>query len=99
MVRLLAKSIANVSAVVAIALFYLLSDAAAQTPSPSAKAEMAPTGRLRVAFPVNALTAPKNATTGELGGLTADLGRELARLVGVPYEPVEFDGPGKFIDV
>jgi polar amino acid transport system substrate-binding protein len=60
---------------------------------------MAPTGKLRVAFPMNALTAPKNATTGELGGLTADLGRELARLLGVPYEPVEFATPGKFIEV
>jgi polar amino acid transport system substrate-binding protein len=73
--------------------------AKAQSPSPAAKTEMAPTGKLRVAFPVNALTAPKNAATGELGGLTADLGRELARLLGVPYEPVEFATPGKFIEV
>jgi polar amino acid transport system substrate-binding protein len=77
----------------------LVVSAEAQSPSPAAKTEMAPTGKLRVAFPVNALTAPKNATTGELGGLTADVGRELARLLGVPYEPVEFATPGKFIEV
>jgi polar amino acid transport system substrate-binding protein len=71
----------------------------AQSPSPAAKSELAPTGKLRVAFPLNALTAPKNPTTGELGGLTADLGRELARALGVPYEPVEFASPGKFIEV
>jgi len=77
----------------------LVVSAEAQSPSPAAKTEMAPTGKLRVAFPVNALTAPKNATTGELGGLTAGVGRELARLLGVPYEPVEFATPGKFIEV
>ncbi|MDA9489133.1 transporter substrate-binding domain-containing protein [Bradyrhizobium sp. CCBAU 11361] len=84
--------------IVGIAIALVVS-AEAQSPSPAAKTEMAPTGKLRVAFPVNALTAPKNATTGELGGLTADLGRELARLLGVPYEPVEFASPGKFIEV
>ncbi len=77
----------------------LVVSAEAQAPSPAAKSELAPTGKLRVAFPLNALTAPKNVTTGELGGLTADLGRELARLLGVPYEPVEFATPGKFIEV
>jgi polar amino acid transport system substrate-binding protein len=77
----------------------LVVSAEAQSPSPATRTEMAPTGKLRVAFPVNALTAPKNVTTGELGGLTADVGRELARLLGVPYEPVEFATPGKFIEV
>ena len=70
----------------------------AQAPSPAAKSELAPTGKLRVAFPVNALTAPKNATTGELGGLVADLGREIARRLDVSYEPVEFASPHKFIE-
>jgi polar amino acid transport system substrate-binding protein len=76
-----------------------LVSAEAQSPSSTAKSELAPTGKLRVAFPLNALTAPKNAATGELGGLTADLGRELARALGVAYEPVEFATPGKFIEV
>src|SRR5262245_17238982 len=70
----------------------------AQTPS-TAKAELVSTGKLRVAFPVNALTAPKNPNTGELAGLTADVGRELATRLGVPYEPVEFASPGKFIEM
>jgi polar amino acid transport system substrate-binding protein len=48
---------------------------------------------------VNGLTAPKNASTGELGGLTAEVGRELAARLGVPYQPVEFASPAKFIEV
>jgi len=73
--------------------------ASAQSPSAAVVAAIAPTGKLRVAFPVNGLTAPKNATTGELGGLTADVGHELARILGVPYQAVEFASPLKFIEV
>ncbi len=97
--RTILKGAGLVAASQIAAPFVVSARAAAQSPSAAAKAELAPTGKLRVAFPLNALTAPKNATTGELGGLTADLGRELARLLGVPYEPVEFATPGKFIEV
>jgi|RhiMethySRZTD1v2_1073278.scaffolds.fasta_scaffold671829_1 polar amino acid transport system substrate-binding protein len=85
-----------IACAVAFALSSLPSHA--QTPSAMAKTELAPKGKLRVAFPVNALTAPKNPN-GELGGLTADVGRELANRLGVPYEPVEFASPGKFIEL
>src|SRR3954451_22730176 len=84
---------------IGVAIACIAGSAEAQSPSPAAKADMAPTGKLRVAFPVNGLTAPKNAATGELGGLTADVGRELARILDVPYQPVEFATPGKFIEV
>jgi polar amino acid transport system substrate-binding protein len=76
-----------------------IASAQTQSASPAAVAATAPSGKLRVAFPVNGLTAPKNATTGELGGLTADVGHELARTLGVPYVPVEFASPLKFIEV
>jgi polar amino acid transport system substrate-binding protein len=85
--------------IIGLTIAFTAGPAKAQSPSPAAKTAMTPTGKLRVAFPVNGLTAPKNAATGELGGLTADVGRELARLLGVPYEPVEFATPGKFIEV
>jgi polar amino acid transport system substrate-binding protein len=85
-----------IACAVAFALSSLPSHA--QTPSAMAKTELAPNGKLRVAFPVNAVTAPKNPN-GELGGLTADVGRELANRLGVPYEPVEFASPGKFIEL
>src|ERR1700710_1707752 len=81
----------------AIALAFGRADA--QPPSATAKAELAPSGKLRVAFPLNALTAPKNAATGALEGLIADLGRELAGRLGVPVEPIEFASPGKFGEV
>jgi len=84
---------------VALGLFAFAIGAEAQSPSPAAKSELTPTGQLRVAFPRNALTAPKDTNTGELGGLTADLGRELAARLGVPYKPIEFATPGKFIEV
>ena len=76
-----------------------LGSAHAQMPSATARAQIAPLGKLRVAFPLNALTAPKNATTGALEGLIADLGRELAERLGVPVEQVEFATPGKFVEV
>jgi polar amino acid transport system substrate-binding protein len=84
-----------VACAVAFALYSVPSQA--QTSSATAKTELAPKGKLRVAFPVNGLTAPKNPN-GELGGLTADVGRELANRLAVPYEPVEFASPGKFIE-
>ena len=74
--------------------------AAAQSFSSAAKSELAPTGKLRVAFPLNGLTAPKNPSTGELGGthrpIWARIGAQPGRS---PYEPVEFATPGKFIEV
>ena len=85
--------------VIGFAIALAFGPAIAQSPSATAKAELASNGKLRVAFPLNALTAPKNATTGALEGLIADLGRELADRLGVPVEQVEFATPGKFIEV
>ena len=87
------------SLVIGFAITLAFGPANAQSPSATAKAELAPNGKLRVAFPLNALTAPKNATTGTLEGLIADLGRELADRLGVPVEQVEFATPGKFVEV
>src|SRR5581483_9136282 len=76
----------------------VVSPSYAQLASAAAKTELAPMGKLRVAFPINALTAPKDASSGALEGLTADIGRGLANRLSVPYEPVEFGSPGKFIE-
>ena len=85
--------------IIGFAIALAFGPADAQSPSATAKAELAPSGKLRVAFPLNALTAPKNATTGALEGLIADLGRELAGRLGVPVEAIEFASPGKFSEV
>lgn len=60
------------------------------TASPETKAAVAPTGKLRVAFLLAPLYAIKDPATGELKGAAVDLGKELARRVGVPFEPVVY---------
>jgi len=60
--------------------------------SPEAKAVLAPTGKLRVAFLLAPLYATKDPATGELKGVAVDLGKELARQVGVPFDPVVYAG-------
>ena len=51
---------------------------------------LAPMGKLRVAFLLGPIYATKNSATGELKGVAIDLGEELARRLGVPFEPVSF---------
>lgn len=58
---------------------------------PEAKAALAPAGKLRIAFLSTApIYATKDSATGELKGVAPDLGKELARRVGSPYEPVGY---------
>ena len=66
-------------------------------PSPETKAALAPTGKLRVAFPVAAIYAMKDSATGELKGMAVDLGKELARRLDVPFEPVAYAAPPALI--
>ena len=54
------------------------------------KAATAPTGKLRVAFIPAVIFAGKDPKTGEYKGVVADLGNELARRIGVPFEPVVY---------
>ncbi len=60
---------------------------AAEPPPPSALKDLAPTGSLRVTFIVsNPVHAVKDA--GGFRGPAIDLGRELAKRLGVPFEPL-----------
>lgn len=57
--------------------------------------DLAPTGKVRAAINlVNTVLAQQDPVTGELGGVTVDLARELARRLGVPAELVVFHGAG-----
>ena len=56
------------------------------------KAAVAPTGKLRVAFLLVPIYANKDPATGDLKGVAIDLGKELARRVGVPFETVVYTG-------
>jgi polar amino acid transport system substrate-binding protein len=49
---------------------------------------VAPMGKLRIAFLLSPIYATKDSATGELKGVAIDLGQELARRIGVPFEPV-----------
>jgi polar amino acid transport system substrate-binding protein len=57
-------------------------------PSAVVRAELAPRGTLRVAFPVaSALYVVKDPATASLRGVSIEIGTELARRLDVPFEP------------
>ena len=60
-------------------------------PTPEERQALAPTGKLRAAFLANQpIHATKDPATGELKGVAIDLGRDLARRLQVPFEPVTY---------
>jgi polar amino acid transport system substrate-binding protein len=87
-----------------------LTPAAAQTSIPSSKGssvtvtpavlkDLAPTGKLRVSINLgNIVLAQKNPATGELGGVSVELARELGKRLNVPVDYVTFDAAGKAFD-
>jgi polar amino acid transport system substrate-binding protein len=63
-------------------------------PTPEARQALVATGKLRVAFLAAAIYATKDPSTGELRGVAVDLGKELARRIGAPFQPVPYPNPG-----
>jgi polar amino acid transport system substrate-binding protein len=60
-------------------------------PTQEEKQALAPTGKLRVGFISGSpIHATKDAASGEFKGVAVDLGKELARRMGVPFEPVAY---------
>lgn len=79
--------------------FSFIGCASVQTsPTPETRQALAPTGKLRVGFLSAAIYATKDPATGELKGVAVDLGKELARRVGVPFEPVLYPSPAAIIN-
>jgi ABC-type amino acid transport substrate-binding protein len=71
----------------------------ASTAPSAAIADLAPSGRLRAAINFgNGVLAVRNPVTGEPGGISTDLARELARRLGVPIEFVRFEEAGKVVE-
>jgi len=66
-------------------------------PTPETRQALAPTGKYRVAFLSGAIYATKDPSTGELKGVAVDLGKELARRIGVQYQPVVYPNPGAIV--
>ncbi len=59
----------------------------------------APTGRLRASINLgNPILAHQKSDTGEVGGVSVDLARELARRLNLPLELVVFDAAGKSVE-
>ena len=68
-------------------------------PTPEARQALAPTGKLRVGLQLgNPLNVIQDAASGEMSGVAFDLGRELARRIGVPFEPVLYPSVGALLD-
>lgn len=85
----------------ALIIFFSLTAYAQTPPAPSqaTRAEMAPTGTLRVGLILsNAVLVTKDPQSGELRGVTIDLGREIAARLGVPFEPVGYANPAKLAE-
>jgi polar amino acid transport system substrate-binding protein len=61
--------------------------------------DLAPSGKLRIGLNYsNFLIVSGDGPDGEPRGIAPDLGRELARRAGLPYEFVKFDAAGKLFD-
>jgi polar amino acid transport system substrate-binding protein len=73
--------------------------ASAPAPSPAARADLAPTGKLRAGINYgNFILAQKDAATGDSRGPAVDLARELGRRLGVPVELVPYTSVGTMVD-
>jgi polar amino acid transport system substrate-binding protein len=70
-----------------------------KTPTPEARQALAPTGKLRVGLQ---LGSPHNvirdSASGEMKGVGFDLGKELARRLEIPFEPVMYPSVGALLD-
>ena len=68
-------------------------------PSAAALADLAPSGTLRAAINFdNTILASKDAATGEPGGISVELARELARRVAVPVAFVPYHAAAKVVE-
>ncbi len=85
----------------ALLLAAVLAGCAAPTPAvdPQVRMALAPTGKLRVGVYLGSPTSMvTDAKTGEKVGVALDLGRELARQLGVPFEPVQYQRVAEVVD-
>ena len=71
----------------------------ASTPTQAERNAIAPTGELRVAlYRGSPASFVGGATPADSKGVGFDLGKELARRIGVPFQPVVYPSPGAIMD-
>ena len=69
------------------------------TPGPEARQALAPTGKLRVGLQLGSPhNAVRDSASGEMKGVAFDLGKELARRLGVAFEPVMYPSVGALLE-
>ena len=86
------------SSLIALAVVLLSGCASAPTVPPAARAELAPTGKLRVGLILsNQVLVTKDSSSGELRGVTINLGKALAQRLGVPLEPIGYANPAALV--
>jgi polar amino acid transport system substrate-binding protein len=67
--------------------------------SPDARADLAPSGRLRIGINTgNVLLTRKDPASGAPRGIAFDLARELGRRAGLPIDIISFDSAGKLAE-
>lgn len=78
----------------------MLMTSCASTPqiSPAARADLAPTGKLRAGINFQNVLLTSKAPNGEPGGVAVELARELARRLNVPLEIVPYTSAGATAD-
>jgi polar amino acid transport system substrate-binding protein len=82
-----------------LGLMLIVSGGSSSAQMPEERAALAPTGRLRVALQqANPLNVIEDPASGETTGVAFDLGNELARRLGVPFEPVLYPSVGALLD-
>lgn len=87
-----ARFLQTISAAFVLLIVGLASALAQGAPSAAEKAQIAPTGALRAAIVTIPFLAKQDAN-GPLRGVAPDLAAEMARVLGVPYEPMVFKSP------
>ncbi len=85
-------------ALIASAFVLISGCASIATVPPAARADLTPTGKLRVGLILsNQVLVTKDPRTEELRGVTINLGRALAQRLGVPFEPVGYANPSALV--
>jgi polar amino acid transport system substrate-binding protein len=67
-------------------------------PSSAARSELTPTGKLRVGLNMSNFLLTRKEANGDAAGLAVDLGRELAKRLGVQAEFIQYPNPGVLAD-
>lgn len=82
--------------IAAVATLAPNSNLLAQQGAPAAVVkELAPQGKLRAGINLGNVVLAQKSPSGELGGVSVDLARELGKRLGVPVELVAFDAAGR----